>query len=182
MKLALWLMQRFGVGDRNPSLLGDITEEWSRNRSVLWLLLQTVVAIVMTLCSDVRQGWLRAIVAIAAAGGVYWLGLFLVTEKIMPLHLGVLPDVSIVLLVAGMSGATAALLNRAQPLGTAVLFMAAFAFVSAYNLWSQWSQWPRTFWSLIAFGVISQSVVLGAILAGALLVRRSSATRVPLTR
>jgi hypothetical protein len=50
MRLAFWLMDRYGVSE---ALVGDLFEE-SRQRSALWLWPQTIVAILRTIARDIR--------------------------------------------------------------------------------------------------------------------------------
>jgi hypothetical protein len=45
MRLAFWLMDRFGVSE---PLVGDLLEERSRHRSALWQWRQTLVAVLWT--------------------------------------------------------------------------------------------------------------------------------------
>jgi hypothetical protein len=58
MRLAFWLMNRFGVPE---PLVGDLLEERSRRRSALWQWRQTVVAILWAVARDIRaHRWLAA--------------------------------------------------------------------------------------------------------------------------
>lgn len=58
MRLAFWLMDRFGVPE---PLVGDLLEERSRHRSALWQWRQTLVAILWTVARDIRaHRWLAA--------------------------------------------------------------------------------------------------------------------------
>ncbi len=58
MRLAFWLMDRFGVSE---PLVGDLLEERSRQNSAFWLWRQTFVAILRTVARDMRSHrWLAA--------------------------------------------------------------------------------------------------------------------------
>src|SRR3954468_21346316 len=63
MKFALWIMNRFAV---NPSLSGDIAEEWAVGQSKWWLLRQTFVAIASATWSGLWNHKLRTIAAVVA--------------------------------------------------------------------------------------------------------------------
>lgn len=53
-----WLLERFGIPQRNESLMGDLMEEYSAGRSGFWLLRQIVNAIATTVAHDVKHHWL----------------------------------------------------------------------------------------------------------------------------
>jgi hypothetical protein len=58
--LARWLLERFGVPQRNESLMGDLMEEWASGRSAFWLLRQTANAIGSMLARDIANHKLLA--------------------------------------------------------------------------------------------------------------------------
>jgi hypothetical protein len=72
--MAEWLLERFGIPQRNESLMGDLMEEYSAGRSGFWLLRQIVNAIATTVARDIKLHWLLAARAIAT-GWALWLGL-----------------------------------------------------------------------------------------------------------
>ena len=65
MKLAMWLLARFGVLERNESLAGDLLEERAAGRSRVWLWRQVVSAIVESVLRDWKEHWALALRAIA---------------------------------------------------------------------------------------------------------------------
>lgn len=65
LALAESLLKRFGIPQRNESLMGDLAEEYGSGRSVLWLWRQTANAIVSTVARDIQNHKLAALRAIA---------------------------------------------------------------------------------------------------------------------
>jgi hypothetical protein len=68
-----WLLERFGIPQRNESLMGDLMEEYSAGRSAFWLLRQVVNAIATTVAHDIKRHWLLTARAIAM-GWALWFG------------------------------------------------------------------------------------------------------------
>lgn len=65
-RLASWLLRRFGVPERNESLMGDLEEEYCSGRSLAWIWKQTAVAILTTNARAVAQNKLLTLRAVAA--------------------------------------------------------------------------------------------------------------------
>lgn len=63
--LAESLLRRFGVPQGNESLMGDLVEEYTSGRSVVWLWRETLNAIATTMVRDVRNHKLMAVRAVA---------------------------------------------------------------------------------------------------------------------
>ena len=65
--LALWLLDRLGPNEARSAIAGDLVEEYSRGRSVLWLWFQVTGALVAGSVSELRShGWLACRAALTA--------------------------------------------------------------------------------------------------------------------
>jgi hypothetical protein len=81
-RLATWLLQRFALGHRGDSLVGDLLERYQQKRSPVWYWSQVITAILASTTRDVATHKLlavRAVVVGALAGvlfsvPVHWLG------------------------------------------------------------------------------------------------------------
>jgi hypothetical protein len=70
--MAEWLLERFGIPQRNQSLVGDLMEEYSAGRSGFWLLRQIVNAIATTVAHDIKHHWLLTARAIAMGWALFF--------------------------------------------------------------------------------------------------------------
>jgi len=83
-RLATWLLQRFAVGHRGDSLVGDLLERYQHKRSPAWYWSQVITAILARTTRDVAAHKLLAVraVVIGALAGVlfsvpiHWLAEF----------------------------------------------------------------------------------------------------------
>jgi len=66
-RLATWLLNRFGLARQNPSLMGDLLEEFRSGRSAAWFWRQTVVVILTGLARHVSLR--RRLLTAYAIGG-----------------------------------------------------------------------------------------------------------------
>jgi len=63
--MASWLLEHFGVPQRNEPLIGDLIEEHNSGRSAWWFWRQTFVAVALTAAGDIWNHKLLAVRAIA---------------------------------------------------------------------------------------------------------------------
>jgi hypothetical protein len=157
MRLAVWLLERFGVSERNESLTGDLEEERSAGRSALWFWRQTFSAIGDTVIRDLRDHWPLALRAIATGyavtcgwvwgmrmlfsgvahdshgflGGYLWRAY----QVLLPFTWVLWP------LVVGWIVART---HRAQQAATVLAFAASVAFPGAWYLTTHYSQMERS--------------------------------------
>ena len=167
MKLAMWLLWRFGVPQRNESLVGDLIEERAAGRSALWLWGQTAAAIADTVVRDLRDHWVLAIRAI----GTGWIAFFLygsICARVpllewwweTPNH--TLQNLYFYILIAEVSivwplacGWTVARTHRAQPAAMVLAFAASVCLAYPW-LWSR--VWLGCFYPLgVLIGGLVQS-------------------------
>jgi hypothetical protein len=124
MKAALWMMSRFAV---DPSLTGDLTEEWSTGHTSFWLLRQTLIAIRSAIWSGLWHHKLRTLAAVAT-GLIGW---FLLA---IGFHYGIHAlgfqnfPVGLLLFILRpiLLGWIVGKLQPTQPLGTSILYIATF--------------------------------------------------------
>jgi hypothetical protein len=63
-RLADWLLQRLASGPKQPSLIGDLHEQYRRGRSAAWYWRQTVRAVAASVVWDLRHHPLLAVRAV----------------------------------------------------------------------------------------------------------------------
>lgn len=50
-----WLLEHFGIAQRNEFLVGDLIEEYNGGKSALWLWRETAWAVAKTIANDIRM-------------------------------------------------------------------------------------------------------------------------------
>lgn len=73
---AVWLLEAFKVTENNPALTGDLTEEFSRGRSSVWLWKQVIAAIAFTIGKDIYSHKLLTIRAVIVGEAAVLLSYF----------------------------------------------------------------------------------------------------------
>ena len=71
-KLATWMLQHFGSGADNETLLGDLAEQYQQKRSALWYWRQALKAIPVSLFKEIR-GHKRIAAQGLVTGWVMWI-------------------------------------------------------------------------------------------------------------
>jgi hypothetical protein len=71
-QLVTWLLQRLASGPNRESLIGDLTEQYQRGRSVTWYWRQVLTAILVGAARDVRDHKLLAVRALS----ICWTAVF----------------------------------------------------------------------------------------------------------
>lgn len=137
--VAEWLLERFGVPQRNESLMGDLMEEYSAGRSGFWLLRQIVNAIATTVARDIKHHWLLTARAIAM-GLALWLGFARIVSH--PLFWPVLSTqigaIVIFTLWPAFIGWLVARTHRAQQAAMVLAYAASQAIYSICDIAIQW--------------------------------------------
>jgi hypothetical protein len=180
MKFALWLMNLFNIPQQNPSLIGDITEEWRAGRSTGWLARQTFMAIGAALRTGLLGHVLRTLGAVAfgwvIGTAVPWgmsfhrvYGPIDAWYKIAAIYA---PVIFLNYLWPGMVSWMVGRLHRIQPLGAALLFIATFSFVRIVTVRVIVHDYPGASPLPLLLGAIP---ALCSMLVGALLAARNSA-------
>jgi hypothetical protein len=160
MKFALWILNRFAV---NPSLVGDLTEEWSAGQSSWWLLRQTLIAIASAIWSGLWHHKLRTFAAVT----IGWIGWDLLGNAFQyGIHALGYPQFPVGLLLFILRpillGWILGRLQPMQPLGTALLYIATFIIV---NL-SRGGLHPQDYRFILLFGSwLTLTTAFGGLLA-----------------
>ena len=71
---AFWLLDTFNVTENNPALAGDLTEEFSRGQSSIWLWRQVLAAVGFALAKEIYSHKLLTIRAVIAGEAAIWFG------------------------------------------------------------------------------------------------------------
>jgi len=128
------LLRRLGVSQGNESLMGDLVEEYSSGRSILWLWRETVIAIMTKTGCDLRNHKLIALRAIATG----WLLLEL-WAQILPLIDVRVPGYWLLFLLLFEISIWPAfvgwVVGRTHRLQQAAMVLAYAASIAAYSIW-----------------------------------------------
>jgi hypothetical protein len=144
-----WLLERFGIPQRNESLMGDLMEEYSAGRSGFWLLRQIVNAIATTMAHDITHHSLLTARAIAM-GWALWFGwartvshlqrvngfVAILSNLLLPIQ--IVPFLTFTLWPAFIGWLVARTHRAQQP----AMVLAYAASLAIYDICSSAIQWP----------------------------------------
>jgi uncharacterized membrane protein len=137
--VAEWLLKRFGIPQRNESLMGDLVEEYGAGRSALWFWRQTTVAIGTTVGRDIGNHKLLVLRAVATgwllnvAWGKFWRLILLLTQPpgMWSQHTLVIYQVLTVSLWPALVGWLVARTHRAQQAAMVLAYFASMVIWTA---------------------------------------------------
>jgi hypothetical protein len=165
--MAEWLLERFGIPQRNESLMGDLMEEYSAGRSGVWLLRQIVNAIATTVARDIKRHWLLTARAIAM-GWALWFGCAWLVSHFSLLGLPVLwsqiEGIVIFTLWPAFIGWLVARTYRAQQAAMVLAYAGSLAIYDICSIAIQWSAIKRLYFSAAGWWEVQIGVGCVAVL------------------
>jgi hypothetical protein len=148
--MAEWLLERFGIPQRNESLMGDLMEEYGAGRSGFWLLRQIVNAIATTVAPDIKHHWLLTARAIAM-GWALWLGSAWIVIHFplsgAPVNWSQIEGIVIFTLWPAFIGWLIVRTHRAQQTAMVLAYAGSLAIYDICRIAIQWSAIKRFYFS-----------------------------------
>jgi hypothetical protein len=186
--VANWLLERFGVDE---ALVGDLVEEYGRNRSRVWFWRQTLVAVIKKGATDIRSHKLLAVRAVVIGWMVASLVGWTTKQFVGPLLQGSwswrsevwldaqlgfriipLPFLMTTAIGAVVTGWVVARLHRPRAMSMLLIYMASFLLFEVGGFVNSFERGLRSFGGIygLAFNSVFPFIVVPAcLLLGGLL-------------